>query len=214
MSNLQKQLLQSLSLPKNLSLFATFPRLKEEKTRSYATFVMTLLAICIFGFFAINPTVGTIIELNKELSDNKFVDQQFVDKIANLATLQTAYAGLQNDIPYVLNAIPEQPNIPTFLAQVQDVAAKTNIDLLRLQVQPVDISNTPQPISSYLSFTFSVDAIGTKSQVDAFILGISSFERLITVDNISISQASQQGSGSETNIRLSLKGRAYFKNQP
>src|SRR5258708_38461213 len=106
MSTFQKQFLQSLSLPKNFNLFVTFPRLKEEKTRSYATFVMTLIAICIFGFFAINPTVGTIIELNKQLNDSKYVDQQFVEKIANMATLQTAYSGLQNDVPFVLNAIP------------------------------------------------------------------------------------------------------------
>ncbi len=211
MSRFSTNFLRSLSLPKNLNLMVTFPRLKEEKTRSYAAFVMTLLAIIIFGFFAINPTLGTIIELNKELADSKYVDQQFVEKISNLASLQASYTKLTNDIPIVLDAVPSAPDIPTFLAQVQSVATVTDIQLSRLQVQPVDISNAPQPASSFLSFSFSIVASGTKDQADNFVDGISNFDRLITVDNISIASQKDSGDLGSGTILLNIKGRAYFK---
>jgi Tfp pilus assembly protein PilO len=214
MSKFTTNFLKTLSLPKNFNLFVTFPRLKEEKTRSYTTFVMTLLAIIIFGFFAINPTLGTIIELNKQLADNKYVDQQFVEKIANLAVLQAKYSKLTNDIPIVLNALPTNPNIPTFLAQIQAVATDSNIQLARLQVQPVDISNIPQPVTGYLSFSFAVVATGTTDQASNFIDGISGFNRLITIDNISIAKDQPDDNSQSSGIRLNIKGRAYFKSLP
>lgn len=211
MKVLPKNFLLSLSLPKNFNLITVFPRLKEEKTRSYATFVMTLAAISIFGFFAINPTLVTIVQLNKQLTDSRFVDQQFVEKIANLASLQTQYGKIQNDIAYVTKAIPTSPEIPTFLAQVQNVASTNNISLQRLQVLPLDITTIDPGPTSYFAFSFSIDATGNINSLNNFILGISNFDRLITVDNISIAQPPTGNISDAT--RLNIKGRAYFKKE-
>lgn len=51
------------------------PNLKGEKTQKFTTLILTFFALSFFGLLAINPTISTISELNKELEDNKFVDQ-------------------------------------------------------------------------------------------------------------------------------------------
>ena len=76
---------------KNNKYYKLLPDFKEEKTRRLSSIVFSLLALSIFGLFAINPTLSTIARLKKELSDAKFVDQQLTEKIANLSSLQEVY---------------------------------------------------------------------------------------------------------------------------
>ena len=92
-TNIQSKI-QTNSLFKKLQqkkYFQMLPDFKEERTRKFTTLVFTLLALSFFGLFAISPTLSTIANLNKQLSDNEFVDSQLQNKINNLYTLQQDY---------------------------------------------------------------------------------------------------------------------------
>jgi len=202
-----KRVLREGEKIKDMYLVTLLPRLKEEKTRSFITIVTTLVAISCFGFFAINPTLNTIAQLNKQLADNKYVDQQLIDKEANLQTLQTNYTALQNDLPIVFSGVPSTNNSITLLGQVQAIAQKTNVSLEHMQTLPFELSSQPAPVTGFTSYAFSIDATGQSNAINDFILTFNSFDRLATIDGLSFSKASAVND----TVRLNIKGKAYFK---
>lgn len=196
-------------LPKENFLSSLLPRLQEEKTQQFATLVMTLAAIAIFSFFAISPTLTTIAQLNKQLQDNQYVDQKLTDKIAALASLQQKYAKLQTDLPVVLNAIPTTPEMAVLVGQIQSIAAQSNVSLQRIQTFPVDITTVKLPPEASTSYAISYDITGTPTDLGTFLGNIASFDRLITIDNISLARQS----ANDPAQRMTIKGNAYFKQQ-
>jgi Tfp pilus assembly protein PilO len=194
-------------LPKDKYLVDILPRLKEAKTKSFITLVMTLISIAGFSIFAINPTISTIVQLNKQLDDSKFIVTKLNQKIENLSKLQQNYTIIQNDLPILLSAIPSSPNIPFFVGQIQSIAKKSNMNLVRVQTLPIEIPQGTMSTESYLSFAFNIDATGQPGDINNFISALNGFDRLITIDSFSISQTVI----SSTNVRINLKGRSFFK---
>jgi Tfp pilus assembly protein PilO len=186
-------------------LESLLPRFKEERIGAFLTLGATLLAISVFGFFAINPTITTIVQLRKQLADEKYVDQALVTKIANLSTLQQNYTQIQSTIPTVLDAIPPLPTIPLLAAQIQSIAQTSGVTVVTLQTLPVEV--TAESSANYLSFVFSVSVKGTTSSINNFISSLESFERLVTLDEFSIVTAPDNSNISQA----TFKGKVYFK---
>lgn len=201
MQNKADKILKQLQQNKYLRLFPDF---KEEKTQKITYVVLTLLALSFFGLFAINPTLSTISKLNKELEDNKFVDQQLQKKINDLSVLQEKYNGLQSDLPHVYNAIPTTPNAALLLAQIQALAKETKVNLNTIQVFAVD--SDPKN-KKYSAFNFSLSANGNFDDLSGFISSLNSMKRITVQNIISITRQT----GKENTLVLSIKGEAYFK---
>lgn len=193
-----------MKLPNNLSL-ANLPNFQDEKTQRFTTLALTLIALSVFGVFAIGPTLSTIASLQKQLVDSQFVDRKLQEKITNLSLLQQQYQALTNDLPLILGAIPQTPTVTLLFAQLQSLASVNDVTLTRVQVSQVDLSQTAatpdQP-----SFIFSLEATGGKNALLEFLISLTNFERIITIDTYAFAN------DSDGNERLSLNGKAYFKN--
>src|ERR1035437_9638611 len=134
------------------------PDIKREKTQKYITIVLTLVTSIILGLFAINPTFSTIANLQKQISDNNFVDQQLQQKLNNLSILQQKYSAVQSDLPIISNAVPTTTQIPLFTAEIQSIAKDSSITLTGFQTAEVDLSKATA--GKYSSFDFTVSASG------------------------------------------------------
>jgi Tfp pilus assembly protein PilO len=178
------------------------PDIKREKAQKYITIVLTLTTAIILGVFAINPTLSTIANLQKQINDNNFVEQKLQQKIDNLAVLQQRYSNLQTDLPIVSDAVPTTTQIPLFLAEVQSIVEDTSLTLTSLQASTISLSETP--VGKYGSFDFTLTANGPYQSMIDFLNRITNFQRVIALDNISLSTAN----GS---LGLSLKGTVFFK---
>jgi Tfp pilus assembly protein PilO len=176
----------------------------EKRNQKISTLIFTFLSLSFFGLFAISPTLSTIAQLQKQLVDNKIVDQKLQEKINNIALLNQQYSQLKPDIPVILETLPTAPNVALFMGQVQTVARTTNVSLSNLQTFEVDLSqsNLGTDVSS---FVFAFTASGTYDDVSKFIKAVISFNRLVSIDAVSIAQSS----GGITS--MSLRGKAYYK---
>lgn len=199
------KILKNLRQNKYLELF---PALKQEKTQKFTSVILTFLALSFFGIFAINPTISTIVRLRRELADAKFTETGLTQKIANLSSLGKQYQQLENDIPYVLSAVPQDPQISLLVAQLQSTAQNSGIFLDDLQTFEVEVSTPKTAKKKYSSFSFSLTAEGRYNDVLKLIDTISTMQRVVSLDIISLNRKADQ-SGT---VQLSLKGTAYFKN--
>lgn len=180
------------------------PAFKEERTQKFTTLILTLISLSFFGLIAINPTISTIIKLNKELEDSRLVDAKLTEKINNLTSLQENYNRLQPDLPIILSAIPKNPEVPLFAAQVQAVAQASNINIDSLQTFEVGVSNIPSA-RGFSSFSFALVAEGSYNDISNFLTSLSTMQRIVGIDILSLTKKT----GGNI-LQLTLKGRTFF----
>lgn len=192
------------NLPKKTYL-ELVPRLKEEKTQAFTTVTLTFITLMLFGFFAINPTLSTIVKLQKELSDSRFVNKSLEEKITHLSLLQQKYNALERDIPIIINAVPKMPSAPLFVGQIQSLATSHNVTITNLQTLEVEFALARK--SEQRSFGFTIEVQGSYEALSQFLSSLVNFERIVTVDTFSITRTSDQNAVP----KLSLRGKTYFK---
>lgn len=197
LKNLAKEFSSSKGLP---------PIFQEERIQSFITIILTLATCSVFGLFAINPTISTIVNLRKQLEDDQLVDKKLAEKIANISILQGQYEVLQVDLPVVFSAIPSSHQIPQFIGQLRAIAQQNNVHIKTLQTFPVTLSLSVA--STENSFTFSLEGDGEQDAISHFITSLASFERVITLDSISINKSNEQNTSTAF---VDINGKAYFK---
>lgn len=202
--SLNKQLLTSITTENYLS--AIMPTLREKKVQQFTTIALTLIAASFFGVFAINPTINTITDLQRQINDDQFVNQRLTTKISNLTQLQQQYQTIQNSLGIIYTTIPVTPDLATFISQVQGVGDENHVTIVGVQTLPVDLT-TIQTGGQYNAFTFSVDVQGNYTDLLQFLSAMTTFNRLVTIDAIAVQQSAQ----SLTDYRMNIRGKAFFK---
>lgn len=182
------------------------PDFKKDKTRKISSIVFSLIALSFLGLFAINPTLSTIAKLRKDLEDSKFVSQKLQEKISNLYTLQKKYSLIQEDIPVVLAAIPNNPQAPTLMGQIQTLAKENNIAITSIQSSQVEALAEGVIDKKFSTFSFTVAGEGNYNSIINFISSLTNMQRVISIDNLSISKERESG-----NLFV-INGKSYFKN--
>lgn len=183
------------------------PQLKDEKTQKFITIALTLLTSIVLGFFAINPTLSTIANLQRQIDDDKLVDQQLTQKINNLSMLQTKYAAIKQDLNIVYDGVPKTPLSPLLLGQIQSIAKDSNIEIISLQTFPVVSAKSKDINKKYSSFNFEVSANGNYKDMLSFINKLVNFQRIVSINSISISSVKNNNTNS---LQLDINGSAFF----
>ncbi|MFH1832750.1 MAG: type 4a pilus biogenesis protein PilO [Candidatus Levyibacteriota bacterium] len=187
------------------------PKLQEEKTKNFTTITFTLIALSFFGIFAISPTLSTIAQLKKELTDNIFVNEKLQEKIVNLSILSQEYSLLSDDLSIILSAIPQKPNTAILIGQIQTLAKNSNIIIQKIQSYEVELTKKAEETDQYSSYAFSIEGqAGSYKDINLFLSSMINFDRLTTIDIISVNNQSES-LGEEQTLSFSIRGKAYFK---
>lgn len=187
--------------------FPKLPYLSQERSQKFFAIALTLLALSFFGFFAINPTVSTILKLRKEISDSEFVYRKLETKIKNLSILRTQYTNMQNDLPVITDAITREPSVQLLFAQIQGATQKSNIKIKKLQNFEVEIlRNNKTPVKKYYSYSFVIAGNSSFENISNFVSTITNMQRIIDIDIFSISNAIGQDF-----LEFNIQGSAFFK---
>lgn len=183
------------------------PYLKKQKSQQYFTVILTLGATIFFALFAINPTISTIVKLRREIDDSRFVEAKLSEKINNLSSLSTEYIKVQEDIPFILDAIPNQPEAPTLVAQIQSIAKDSSVEVKNLDVSSIGLTGESIATKSS-SFQFQLTAVSTFENLQKFTSDLINMQRIVSVESVTIEK-----SESDDSLQLDLNGSAYFKKQ-
>jgi len=177
------------------------------RTQKLISIVLTLIALTLFGLFAINPTLSTIAKLRKEIDDYEVINQKLQDKIFALNSLQQAYSDLEIEVPTVLKAIPDSPLVPLFIGQIQSIAKDTNISVVQIQNSKVDLFKEFPTADKYHAYSFTFTGDGTYENIIRFIENVTNMQRVVGIDTSSIYNVENNN---ET-LRLNFQGITYYK---
>lgn len=177
------------------------PNFKKEKTQKFTTVILTLIAIIILALFAINPTLSTIANLQKQLDDAKFVTGKLDEKINDLSILQTKYNNLEQELPIIYEAIPQKSEVPKFTGQIQKVAKDSSLNISSFQASDL---NT---VGTFSYYSFNLTAKGEYSNIISFISKLLDMRRVVYISNINMGKSAETNSS----IQFSMQGIAFYK---
>lgn len=166
--------------------------------------IFSLITLSIFGLFAINPSLSTVSNLQKQYNDDKLVLDALKTKILALSSLNQQYVALNPELFYVDSAIPTSAKVALLTRQVETLASSYNLNIKNLDFSTIELFPLSNVNSSIYSFTFNLQVEGEDGAISNFVSDFIDFSRLISVDRMSISKSAD---GSST---ANVVGKAYF----
>lgn len=180
------------------------PIVKKEKNQKYFFIILSLTVSIFFFIFAINPTLSTIAKLKKQITDARYVEEKLTQKIQNLSSLSQQYQEIRNDIPLIMDAIPNEPDAPSLVGQIQTVGKDSNVQLNNVEILPVNLVSVSSTTSS--SFSFNVSGSGSYENTQKFIDDLTNMQRALAIESVQLSK------GAENDLfSFTIQGLAYYK---
>lgn len=158
--------------------------------------------------FAVRPTISTILNLQKNIADDKKVLASLEEKANNLTL---AKQNLENLNPETKNKIekllPAKTNVTSLISSLKESSGNT-ASISALQIQPVNLINentdTTKAKMNVGEINFSYNIQGSFSQLLVILQNLNRSSRLIKIDNIVLSRQAN------VSTILSVNGKAYY----
>lgn len=175
--------------------------------KNYGSTVFALLTISVLAFFAIKPTVETIVVLQKRLTDSEVILKKITEKADNLSLAKKNYDNLDQNIKERISAaIPDAVTLKSITQTLETAAQTRQASVSALQFQPLTVETKIKDktgSATEIGFTFNI--AGEYKNLVALLQDLKTSSRLITIDNISLSKTNDG-----TAIIMSLSGKAYY----
>lgn len=203
------------------------PILKKASSRTYTSVIFSFLAVSLFGWYAVRPTIQTILYLRREIADNIVISKQMEDKISALIEAQAYYQEVEPILPYVDQALPANPDAVPVVIQLRNLASVSGVLLTSLQpaATPLlgqDPAKSQKTITSPLvsskqqTYDLTVSVQGPFENIRSYLSGIINMRRVVTITGMTMSpvRGEQSGSPSATlsndAIQLALRLKTYY----
>ncbi len=191
------------------------PLLLSPKKRQYTTVVFSFLAISLFGWYAIRPTIQTILYLRRELKDKAKVNQQMEEKIAALIEAQATYQSVESDLELLTHALPNNPNIILLVSALRNLANESGASISGIQAADIPIlahetqvstesalvAESPDHITKPITplgktktveIPISITVSGSYFSIKSFLDGILNLRRIVSIETIGFSSGTTE----------------------
>ena len=208
------------------------------KNRAYTTVVLTFLAISLFAWYAVLPTIRTILYLRREIADKLIVNKKMEEKIAALIEAQAAYQGLKQKLPLLTEAVPKNPDVLILVAQLKNIATQNSASLSAIQIPtvPLFLDTEPLPLTESSTKTpnksaqnvptekpytgarrvdvpISITVNGSYASILSFLEDVRMLRRIVGINGLSITplhNTVNTATGSSTQLEVVLKLTLYY----
>jgi len=164
--------------------------------------IFSFLAVSLFGWYAIRPTLQTILYLKREITDDTTINKQMEDKISALIEAQAYYQQVEPLLPTVDQALPIQPDAIPGAIQLRNLASVSGllITSLQLPASPLlsDAPDTSQSTTLSIApihesaINVTIAAKGDYQSIRSFLQGLTSLRRITEIDSVSLAPAPEE----------------------
>lgn len=183
----------------------------------YTTAILSILATALLGWYAIRPTLQTILHLKREIADKTKLDLQMDQKITQLIESRDAYQEVENILPALSLALPEDPDFISIALQLQNIAQEVEASVSAMSASGIPIFKTDEKqnkIDKELAeVVIPLSVKGTHRTLISFLDKLIIMRRIVTINDITLSPQFGKESietTSSANILLTLNVTTYF----
>lgn len=200
---------------------------KHPKANAYTTAIFSFLAVSLFGWYAVRPTLQTILTLRREIADNTKISARMEDKITKLIEVQASYQSVQDDIPLLDQALPSAPDAIGIVSQLKNLAQANSASVSSITVSSVPIIGKPSESTESGSkqegankkvhdVPISMIITGSYPGLRSFVEGLTSLRRIVTIDAITLNldkDIRTSSTSSDIALKMTVKVNAHYTGQ-
>jgi len=194
------------------------PFLTEPKKRIYISTIFSFLAISLFSWYGIRPTVQTILRLRREIADKIVINKQMEDKITSVIEAQATYEQSQDKLYVIDQALPENPDVIPLTFQLRGIAddVGASISAINIPAAPILSRDSSKSASvkpgtvQEIPMTLTVE--GSYLSLKAFLESMFRVRRILSVSSILMNETkgTDKDPGAEKIIRMNIKMNGFY----
>lgn len=172
--------------------------------------ILSVFSVAFLLLFAIRPTLGAIVSLQKKIEDQTVVDTKLTTKITQLTKAQsdlTTYAG---KLPQFNLAVSDFHDQGPLAKRVEVLVRESGLSINNLNLGSVPLSGgfvnlsdaekekaTPptEPGGKIASFEIDFDLSGSADQVSKFLVDLENIDRVVILEKIDIKREDLRSAG-------------------
>ena len=192
-----------------LQYFGRFKKLSEKPgARISGLISLTIFTVAFFALFALLPTFKTIASLNRQIEDAKLVNGKLAQKIAALNNVEGEYLRLAPDLTVVETVLPSEVAFERLAWQINWLTNNLGLTLVSGSFGEWFITQNPEQNEEVVGLPIELAVSGSYAQIKTFVDQVVTIDRLITVDELNISNkgVSLDNQSLTANLRLT----AYY----
>lgn len=186
------------------------PLLRSKFAKTYSPLIFSLVTISIFSYYAIRPTVTTILSLQKSVEEQSQVRDSVKEKIENLTAGAANYANIPEPVRNKLsNMIPDNPALPSLVRSLTFAVDQAEASLSGIQVEPIIIEGKAPALNKDAAteeVAFSFNTEGEFSNLMQVLTSIRRLDRLVTITSVNFNKP-QEGA-----LIMRVEAKAYYTN--
>jgi type IV pilus assembly protein PilO len=140
-----------------------------------------VLLIVGFYFLLLSPLLGRLDEADQQREDREAQLAQLEQEVAELEAVRRNSPEIERQLLELSKRIPTQPEIPTLVVQVEEIAGDSRVT--QLSIEPGDPSPPPEG-GDFSVVPVTMRFQGTYEEMQDFLLQTRNLVRLMTVSNV------------------------------
>jgi len=161
-----------------------------------------VVIVILYYFLLLSPLLNRLDEQAQAREEKQNQLAQVQQDVAELEEIRKKSPEIQRQILELSKRIPAQPQVPTFVVQVQEIADASGVT--QLTVDP-ESSTSPEGGGDYRVVPVTMQFKATYDEMQDFLLRTRNLTRLVTVTNITYcrSQADTVGTAGDAETSIS-----------
>lgn len=199
------------------------PIISQPKNRMYTTVIFTFLAISLLAWYAIRPTIKTILYLRKEIADKTELNKQLETKITDLIQAQSTYQSIQEQLPLLSDATPENPDSLDAVIQIRNLINTSSATSSAISISSVPLLSTEAikakkiiANNNLIEFTLDTTINGTYHDIEDILNKIVTMRRIFVIDSLQLNPTNddihlKNATSSSKIVKMGLHLKSYYK---
>lgn len=167
-----------------------------------------------FYFLLLGPIRTEFAALVEEREGKETQLQQLQQQVAESEAIVENAPDIERQLLELSKRIPTQPEIPSFVVQVEEISEAAGVT--QLSIQPGEAAS-PESGGDFSSIPITMTFEGTYEQLQDFMVRLQNLVRLVAVTDVSYDSAEQEGegttldSGIERSLEVEIVAQIFFQ---
>jgi type IV pilus assembly protein PilO len=155
-----------------------------------------VLLIVIYYFLLLSPLLQRLDEQAQARETKQTQLEQVQQQVNQLEQVRRNSPDIERQLLELSKRIPAQPQIPTFVVQVQEIAGASGVTQLTVDPEP---STSPEGGGDYRAVPVTMQFKATYDEMQDFLLRTRNLARLVTVTKVTYCRSQADTAGSTEN---------------
>lgn len=144
--------------------------------------------------------------LHKTISQEKSLKKAYQNKafqVASLDALRKQMADVEERFSELAKQLPTEKEVPGLLDDITNLGTDSGLEIGTIAL------SSEKTTEFYIELPINIDVKGSYHQMGAFVSGVASLDRIVTLHDYSISPISKTG-----NVSMKILAKTYRYNEP